>query len=160
MPGLRDRFAAAKAALSYQQERSAPHYDKLPGDPEVEEAGDDGRLPQPAPIYPPFPSRQEGVAMPPQASLRPSHFERQRALIDAFDEDYADRWDKVKLFAAKLVALVLPVIAVLAIGDELGAYFSRFSGGTSSQILIAYAGEAALAALTYILGSIFGRNEK
>src|SRR5260370_1277721 len=89
-----------------------------------------------------------------------SHFERQRKQIDSFDEDYADRWDKAKLFAAKLVALVLPIIAVLAIGAELGKYFSQFTGGGFSSALIAYAGEAALAALTYILGSIFGRNEK
>src|SRR5947207_14385911 len=91
---------------------------------------------------------------------RVSHFERQRKQIDSFDEDYADRWDRVKLFAAKIVALVLPIIAVLAIGDELGKYFSRYAGGTWSQVWIAYAGEAALAALTYILGSMFGRSEK
>jgi len=88
---------------------------------------------------------------------RVSHFERQRKQIDSFDEDYADRWDRVKLFAAKIVALVLPIIAVLAIGDELGRYFTRYGGSTWSQYWIAYAGEAAL---TYILGSIFGRSEK
>ena len=65
-----------------------------------------------------------------------------------------------RLLAAKIIAITLPVIAVVAIGDELGRYFSRFAGGTGSQTLIAYAGEAALAALTYILGSIFGRSEK
>jgi hypothetical protein len=160
MPGLRDRFAAAKAAFTYREEQHDPRFDELLREPGVEEADDDSRLPQPAPIITPFPSLQGGAAAQPPTSPRSAHFERQRALIDAFDEDYADRWDKVKLFAAKLVALVLPVIAVLAIGDELGTYFSRFSGGTSSQVLIAYAGEAALAALTYILGSIFGRNEK
>src|SRR5438874_8133421 len=78
---------------------------------------------------------------------RVSHFERQRRMIDSFDEDYADRWDKIKLFAAKVVALVLPLIAVLAIGEELGKYFTRYGGGTWSQTWIAYAGEAALAAL-------------
>src|SRR5437763_6298580 len=91
---------------------------------------------------------------------RVSHFERQRRQIDSFDEDYADRWDKIKLWAAKVVALILPIIAVVAIGDELGRYLSRFAGGTASQYWIAYAGEAALAALTYILGSMFGRSEK
>jgi|SRR5579863_175333 len=100
----------------------------------------------------------------PLSILRParqlSHFERQRARIDSFDEDYADRWDRVKLLAAKIVALVLPVIAVLAIGDELSKYFAQFTGGGFSSALIAYAGEAALAALTYILGSLFGRAEK
>ncbi len=91
---------------------------------------------------------------------RVSHFERQRRQIDSFDEDYADRWDKIKLWAAKVVALILPIIAVVAIGDELGRYFSRYAGGSGAQVLIAYAGEAALAALTYILGSMFGRSEK
>src|SRR3989440_2399346 len=91
---------------------------------------------------------------------RVSHFERQRKQIDSFDEDYADRWDKIKLWAAKVVALILPIIAVVAIGDELGRYFTRYAGGTWSQTWIAYAGEAALAALTYMLGSMFGRSEK
>src|SRR5438105_15667626 len=83
-----------------------------------------------------------------------------RINIVRIEEDYADRSNRVKLRAAKIVALVLPIIAVLAIGDELGRYFSRFAGGTPSQYWIAYAGEAALAALTYILGSMFGRSEK
>src|SRR2546421_10853473 len=77
---------------------------------------------------------------------RVSHFERQRKQIDSFDEDYADRWDRVKLWTAKIVALVLPIIAVVAIGDELGRYFTRYGGSTWSQYWIAYAGEAALAA--------------
>src|SRR5947209_5754960 len=102
MPGLRDRFAAARAAFTYNQEQDDARFDELPGDPGVEEEGNDGRLPQPAPIITPFPTLQSGGAAQP-FSQRPSHFEHQRALIDAFDEDYADRWDKVKLFAAKLV---------------------------------------------------------
>jgi hypothetical protein len=110
----------------------------------------------------PAPAQTGGTTGPLQVIPAPlSHFERQRALIESFDEDHADRWDKAKLFAAKLVALALPIIAVLAIGNELGQYFAQFANGdTFSSALIAYAGEAALAALTYILGSIVGRNDK
>jgi hypothetical protein len=81
-------------------------------------------------------------------------------MIDSFDEDYADRWDKVKLFVAKMIALVLPVVAIVSIGDELARYFYQFGGGSYGPGFIAYSGEAGLAALTYILGSMFGRGEK
>ena len=152
MAGLLDRLKSARDVLT-SKGQDAP----IVVDGEVDESdqdnntsGDTGPLRVIRPIRPA--GGQGGAAV--------SHFEKQRAVIDSFDEDYADRWDKVKLLAAKIVAVVLPVIAVLAIGDELGKYFSRFAGGTGSQTLIAYAGEAALAALTYILGSIFGRSEK
>src|ERR1700682_1250662 len=56
-----------------------------------------------------------------------SHFDRQRAVIDSFDEDKLDRWDAVKLFLAKLAALLLPVIAVYAVGNELGQFFANGS---------------------------------
>lgn len=90
-----------------------------------------------------------------------THFEQQRALIDSFDEDKLDRWDTIKLFAAKLAALLLPIVAVYAVGNELGQFFANgasFSLANSwiaSQYLIAYAGETALAVLTYILGNVF-----
>jgi hypothetical protein len=151
LSSLRQRLAAARAAFTSTDQQVAPLVVDIPRDA-GEDVGDqdDQAQPNSGPI----------TLRPVHLASRPSHFERQRTLIDSFDEDYADRWDKVKLMAAKIVALVLPVLAVFAIGDELGKYFSRFSGGTGAQVLIAYAGEAALAAFTYILGSIFGRNEK
>jgi hypothetical protein len=88
-----------------------------------------------------------------------SAFEKQRKLIDSFQEDRLEFTDKVKLKAAKLASIVLPIIAVYAIGGELGQYFaggSLFSWSASDwvkgQYLIAYAGEFALAVLTYVLG--------
>jgi hypothetical protein len=151
MASLRDRLKHARDAFTGTAQ-SAPVVvvdADTPAEGE-QDGGETGPLRVLRPVRPP--SGQGGAAV--------SHFEKQRSLIDSFDEDYADRWDRVKLLAAKIVAITLPVIAVVAIGDELGRYFSRFAGGTGSQTLIAYAGEAALAALTYILGSIFGRSEK
>src|SRR5260370_4772614 len=142
MATFRERFAGAcKALLGEHQSAQSPLVvDATPGDDA---------------------DTEPSVVIPLHGGGRGrSHFERQRAQIDTFDEDYADRWDKVKLLAAKIVALILPIVAVLAIGDELGKYFSQFTGGSFTSSLIAYAGEAALAALTYILGSIVGRNEK
>lgn len=140
MPTLRERMKGARDAITGKNTGTPPVVvDSTPGD-------DADTEPTIGTVH----------------TFRPrlSHFERQRQQIDSFDEDYADRWDKVKLMAAKIVALVLPVIAVLAIGQEIGKYFSQFTGSTFTSYLIAYAGEAALAALTYILGSIVGRNEK
>lgn len=142
MASLRERFAGARKALlgEHGSAQSSVVVDATPGDDA---------------------DTEPSVVIPLHATGRGrSHFERQRQQIDSFDEDYADRWDRIKLLAAKIVALVLPIVAVLAIGDELGKYFTRFTGGDFTSYLIAYAGEAALAALTYILGSIFGRNEK
>lgn len=87
--------------------------------------------------------------------------EKQRKLIDGFHEDQLDWADRWKLKAAKAVAVVLPLIAVYAIGGELGQYFAGnvgFSWGNQwvmSQYIIGYAGEAALAAMTYVLGHAF-----
>jgi hypothetical protein len=152
MSSLMNRFnAARKAMFSGNGDQSGdPLVVDIPGpeNQDSDQADDATRTTGPLP-------RVHTV----QAS-RVSHFERQRKQIDSFDEDYADRWDRVKLWAAKVVALILPIIAVVAIGDELGKYFTRYAGGTASQYWIAYAGEAALAALTYILGSMFGRSEK
>jgi hypothetical protein len=154
MTSLRERLNGARSALfsGAGNAQNAPIVvdADTPDEGSQDEGGDTGPLRVVRPIRPN--TGQGGAAV--------SHFERQRKQIDSFDEDYADRWDKAKLFAAKIVALTLPIVAVLAIGDELGKYFAQFTGGGFSSVLIAYAGEAALAALTYILGSIFGRSEK
>src|SRR6202521_5663352 len=150
MANLRERLKHARDAFTGSVQSAPVVVDADAPEEGEQDGGETGPLRVLRPVSPP--SGQGGATV--------SHFEKQRSLIDSFDEDYADRWDRVKLLAAKIVAITLPVIAVVAIGDELGRYFSRFAGGTGSQTLIAYAGEAALAALTYILGSIFGRSEK
>jgi hypothetical protein len=87
--------------------------------------------------------------------------EKQRKLIDSFHEDQLDWADRWKLKAAKGVAIVLPLIAIYAIGGELGQYFAGNVGFSwsnqwvMSQYIIGYAGETALAAMTYVLGHAF-----
>lgn len=158
MGSLRERFNAARQALfpaqNSDQDGDPLLVEMIDEEDEDNEGPDSGPLPMPALPHRPAPSLRGG------AVAQISHFEQQRALIDSFDEDYADRWDKVKLFVAKWVAIALPVIAVLAIGDELGRYFAQFAGGSWAQSWIAYGGEAALAALTYMLGTLVGRAEK
>src|SRR5947209_17173577 len=128
MSSLMHRIAAARKAMfpESRDQSGDPLVVDIPGpeNQDNDQAPEDTRTTGPLPrIHTVQPSRV-------------SHFERQRKQIDSFDEDYADRWDRVKLWAAKIVALVLPIIAVLAIGDELGRYFSRYAGGTWSQVWI------------------------
>lgn len=91
-------------------------------------------------------------------------FEKHRKLIDSFQEDRLEFTDKVKLKAAKFASIALPIIAVYAIGGELGQYFAggvafawTASDWVKGQYLIAYAGEFALAVLTYVLGHAAGQ---
>jgi hypothetical protein len=92
-----------------------------------------------------------------------SHYERRRKLIESFNEDALELTDKIKLKTAKWLSIILPIIAVWAIGSELGQFFSNglaFSWANQwavSQYLIAYAGEVALAAMTYVLGFAAGQ---
>jgi len=161
MGSLREKAAAVKAALFSTDHQDDALVVNMPRGEEDTNQDDDAQDTGPlATNIRPLRPTSGGAAAPLPSQARPSHFERQRSLIESFDEDYADRWDKIKLLAAKIVAIVLPVIAVLAIGGELGKYFSQFSGGMLTANLIAYAGESAMAALTYILGSIIGRTEK
>lgn len=103
-------------------------------------------------------SREAG-AQTPEKEL--THFERQRALVDSFQEDQLAFLDRAKLWAAKAASIILPIIAVWAIGGELGQYFAgnvAFTWSNQwivSQYVIGYAGEFALAVLTYVLGHAF-----
>jgi hypothetical protein len=104
-------------------------------------------------------------AEPEDLSTLPA-FERQRKIVESFQEDALELADRIKLKAAKIASIILPVIAVYAIGGELGQYFAggtAFSWGASqwvqSQYLIAYAGEFALAVLTYALGHAVAQRE-
>jgi hypothetical protein len=78
-------------------------------------------------------------------------FRRQRRLIETFSEDYLGWSDRAKLAAAKFVAFVLPVLAVAAVGTDIGDFFAPALGTFSSYIL-AYAIESGIAALTIMLG--------
>src|SRR5438046_10686998 len=78
-------------------------------------------------------------------------FRRQRRLIETFSEDYLSWADRAKLAAAKFVAFMLPVLAVAAVGTDIGDFFAPALGTFSSYIL-AYAIEAGIAALTIMLG--------
>lgn len=92
--------------------------------------------------------------------------ERQRKIVNSFQEDALELADRIKLKAAKLASIILPIIAVYAIGGELGQYFAggiALAWGASQwvqgQYLIAYAGELALAVLTYSLGHAVTQRE-
>lgn len=78
-------------------------------------------------------------------------FKRQRRLIESFSEDYLGLMDRIKLTAAKVVALLLPVIAVAAVGTDIGAFFAQALGAFSSYTL-SYGIESGIAALTIMLG--------
>jgi hypothetical protein len=95
-----------------------------------------------------------------------SPLERQRKIVNSFQEDQLELFDRIKLKVAKFASIFLPIIAVYAIGGELGQYFSggvTFSWHASQwvqgQYLIAYAGELALAVLTYSLGHAVAQRE-
>lgn len=92
--------------------------------------------------------------------------ERQRKIVESFQEDALELSDRIKLRAAKIASIVLPIIAVYAIGGELGQYFAggaafslKASQWVQGQYLIAYAGEFALAVLTYSLGHAVAQRE-
>lgn len=116
------------------------------------------------PRFPGFGRGRDARAEEEESQLTP--FERQRQLVNSFQEDALELADRIKLQAAKLASILLPMIAVYAIGGELGQYFSggvAFSWGASQwvqgQYLIAYAGEFALAVLTYSLGHAVAQRE-
>src|SRR5260370_34512887 len=93
MATFRERFAGARKALlgEHQSARSPLVVDATPGDDA---------------------DTEPSVVIPLHGGGRgPSHFERQRAEIDTFDEDYADRWGRVKLLAAEILGLMRPIVA-------------------------------------------------
>ena len=113
-----------------------------------------------------FPRFSFGVRAEPEDLSTLPAFERQRKIVESFQEDALELTDRIKLKAAKLASIVLPIIAVYAIGGELGQYFAggvAIAWGVSqwvqSQYLIAYAGEFALAVLTYVLGHAVAQRE-
>lgn len=101
--------------------------------------------------------------MTPGASAPASHFEASRALIDSFDEDKEGAIDRFKRFFALAIAVVMPLIAIVAVSNEVGLYFSggrafTFSDAwTVSMYGLAWACEAVLAALTYAMGALLQR---
>jgi hypothetical protein len=83
-------------------------------------------------------------------------FRRQRRLIESFSEDYLSWPDKAKLALVKIVAFALPVVAILAVGTDVGAFFAPALGAFSSYLL-AYAIESGIAASTIMLGMALSR---
>src|SRR5438309_1264843 len=103
MGSLMNRIAAArKAMFPGTSPDDDPIVVDVPGPDEENEADDTDPVPTPSPEQKASPRPLRMVNGRVQSQ---SHFERQRRQIDSFDEDYADRWDKIKLQAAKLVAL-------------------------------------------------------
>src|SRR5260370_21184935 len=81
-----------------------------------------------------------------------SHFERYRKLIDSFDEDRENWFEKLVRSLFLLLAYVLPVAVAYAMGKEIGdAYGGPFSwsdGWSLGTHVVAMAGELALAMMT------------
>ena len=84
-----------------------------------------------------------------------SHFDKQRKLIDSFDEDNDTKTEGLVKRIAHAIAFLLPLIPPFAVGTEIGAFFSNFqafSGATWPMYVLAYSVEFALTGLTYALG--------
>src|SRR6266568_366589 len=83
-----------------------------------------------------------------------------RKLIASFDEDRETWLDTAKRWASQGVAILLPIVAVFAVSNEVGLYFSGGrpfawgDGWAMSMYSLAYACEAGLAALTYSMAAI------
>ncbi len=91
-----------------------------------------------------------------------NHIEQSRRVIDSFDEDRETWIDTVKRWLSLGVALALPIVAVVAVSNEVGAYFSHGIGGewASTMYALAWACEAGLAALTYSLAAGLQKKDK
>lgn len=143
---------------------------------DLPENGEDGPDPATGPIravpkgphFPhfSFPRFSFGSRAEPEDLSQLPAFERQRRIVESFQEDALELADRIKLKAAKLASIILPIIAVYAIGGELGQYFSNgvdfsltASQWVQGQYLIAYSGELALAVLTYALGHAVSQRE-
>src|SRR5262249_22785819 len=83
----------------------------------------------------------------------------QRRQIEAFSEDYLPWGKRLLLMAARVVGYVLPFLAVVAVGSDLGDFYSPGLGAFSSYIL-AYGIECAIAGLTIMIGSAASSNER
>jgi hypothetical protein len=86
-------------------------------------------------------------------------FTRQRRAIEQFTEDYLPLGKRILHGAAKFVGYLLPFIAVIAVGGDLGAFYAPGLGVFSSYLL-AYGLECGIAALTVMLGGALSSREK
>ena len=81
-----------------------------------------------------------------------SHFERYRRLIDSFDEDRENWFEKLVRWLFLFLAYMLPVVVAYAmgreIGDAYGGVFSWSDGWSLGTHVVAMAGELALAMMT------------
>ena len=86
------------------------------------------------------------------ASSSASHFERYRSLIDSFDEDRENWFEKLVRWFFLFMAYSLPLVVAYAmgreIGDAYGGVFSWSDGWSLGTHTVAMAGEFALAMMT------------
>lgn len=95
----------------------------------------------------------------PQPEQQPDDFTRQRRAIEQFSEDYMPLGKRILHAAARLVGYVLPFLAVVAVGSDLGAFYAPGLGKFSSYLL-SYAIECAIAGLTVVLGTAMASPER
>lgn len=108
------------------------------------------------------PAPQPAVAAPiTQSAPQPpeDEFTKQRRSIEQFSEDYMPFGKRLLHGAAKLVGYVLPFLAVVAVGSDLGSFYAPGLGAFSSY-MIAYGVELAIASLTVVLGTAAASPER
>lgn len=88
-----------------------------------------------------------------------SDFIRQRQQIEQFSEDYLPLGKRALHSIARFVGYVLPFLAVVAVGSDLGQFYAPGLGAFSSYLL-AYGIECAIAALTVMIGSAAASTER
>jgi hypothetical protein len=105
------------------------------------------------------------IDIPIGPSMAQRQADRARCIVESFDEDHENWLDKGKRWAALCVAVVLPLVAILAVSNEVGFYFAGFRPLSMTDATnwpayaIAYAIESALAGLTYAMAHILQRKK-
>lgn len=108
----------------------------------------------------PHDDEQEPVTITRRPAPVPENdFTRQRRAIEQFSEDYMPLGKRALHGAARLVGYLLPLLAVLAVGSDLGAFYAPGLGRFSSYLL-SFAIESAIAALTIVLGTAAASPER
>lgn len=102
--------------------------------------------------------RSASTTTPPSIPILPTApatpFSRMRDKIEEFDEDYRNMGERLLGFFQLFAGYIVPFVMVVAVGNDLGTYFSPYMGGFSAN-LVAYAMECTIAALTIAMGRAF-----
>lgn len=98
--------------------------------------------------------RSQSTPNPPPSAPQGTPLSRMRDKIEEFDEDYRNIGERLLGFFQLAAGYLIPFVMVVAVGNDLGMYFSPYMGDFSAT-LSAYAMECAIAALTLAMGRAF-----